>query len=213
MANLNEKKGGNKKALIIGSIAVVIVLIGIAIYFFIQNQHKDERDALAAAETFTSNTAKEKYDKLGNNVTTASLKKVEVTAKEMEAKYQAVYDGIGAKNIKVKNLKSVYDDKANKFNLTYELEMRTSLGKLAPQKYKTTISKQNDDWKIDWKPALIFPGMVKTDKVRITEDSATRGQIVDRNGTPLATKGQFSEAGIVPAKLGEGDEKTKNIQD
>ncbi|MBF2595505.1 penicillin-binding transpeptidase domain-containing protein, partial [Listeria welshimeri] len=50
-------------------------------------------------------------------------------------------------------------------------------------------------------------------KVRITEDSATRGQIVDRNGTPLATKGQFAEAGVVPSKLGEGDEKTKNIQD
>lgn len=212
MANLNGKRSSNKKALIIGSIAVGVVLIGIAIYFFIQNQHKDERDALAAAETFTSNLAKEKYDKLGNNVTTASLKKVEVTAKEMEAKYQAVYGGIGAENIKVKNLKSVYDDNTNKFNLTYELEMRTSLGKLATQKYKTTISKQNDDWKIDWKPALIFPGMVKTDKVRITEDSATRGQIVDRNGTPLATKGQFSEAGIVPAKLGEGDEKTENIQ-
>lgn len=213
MANLNGKKGNNKKALIIGSIAIVIVLIGVAIYFFIQNQHKDEKNALAAAETFTSNIAKEKYDKLGNNVTYASLKKVEVTAKEMEAKYQAVYGGIGAENIKVKNLKSVYDDKENKFNLTYELEMRTSLGKLATQKYKTTISKQNDDWKIDWKPALIFPGMVKTDKVRITEDSATRGQIVDRNGTPLATKGQFAEAGVVPSKLGEGDEKTKNIQD
>lgn len=212
MANLNGKRSSNKKALIIGSIAVGVVLIGIAIYFFIQNQHKDERDALAAAEIFTSNLAKEKYDKLGNNVTTASLRKVEVTAKEMEAKYQAVYGGIGAENIKVKNLKSVYDDNTNKFNLTYELEMRTSLGKLATQKYKTTISKQNDDWKIDWKPALIFPGMVKTDKVRITEDSATRGQIVDRNGTPLATKGQFSEAGIVPAKLGEGDEKTENIQ-
>ncbi|MBC1908021.1 penicillin-binding transpeptidase domain-containing protein, partial [Listeria booriae] len=119
MANLNGKKGNNKKALIIGSIAIVIVLIGVAIYFFIQNQHKDEKNALAAAETFTSNIAKEKYDKLGNNVTNASLKKVEVTAKEMEAKYQAVYGGIGAENIKVKNLQSVYDDKENKFNLTY----------------------------------------------------------------------------------------------
>lgn len=131
----------------------------------------------------------------------------------MEDKYQAVYDGIGAKDIKVKNLKSVYDDKENKFNLTYELEMRTSLGKLATQKYKTTISKQDDDWKIDWKPALIFPGMVKTDKVRITEDEAERGQIVDRNGNPLATTGQFAEAGVVPSKLGEGDEKVKNIAD
>ncbi|NVS34795.1 penicillin-binding transpeptidase domain-containing protein, partial [Listeria monocytogenes] len=182
MASYGGKKRNNKKAIIIGSIAAVVVLAGIAIYFFIQNQHKDEKNALAAAETFTSNIAKEKYDKLGGSVSSESLKKVEFTKKEMEDKYQAVYDGIGAKDIKVKNLKSVYDDQTNKFNLTYELEMRTSLGKLATQKYKTTISKQDDDWKIDWKPALIFPGMVKTDKVRITEDDAERGQIVDRNG-------------------------------
>lgn len=213
MASYGGKKRNNKKAIIIGSIAAVVVLAGIAIYFFIQNQHKDEKNALAAAETFTSNIAKEKYDKLGSSVSSESLKKVEFTKKEMEDKYQAVYDGIGAKDIKVKNLKSVYDDKENKFNLTYELEMRTSLGKLATQKYKTTISKQDDDWKIDWKPALIFPGMVKTDKVRITEDEAKRGQIVDRNGNPLATTGQFAEAGVVPSKLGEGDEKVKNIAD
>ncbi|EAF0745603.1 penicillin-binding transpeptidase domain-containing protein [Listeria monocytogenes] len=213
MASYGGKKRNNKKTIIIGSIAAVVVLAGIAIYFFIQNQHKDEKNALAAAETFTSNIAKEKYDKLGSSVSNESLKKVEFTKKEMEDKYQAVYDGIGAKNIKVKNLKSVYDDKENKFNLTYELEMRTSLGKLATQKYKTTISKQDDDWKIDWKPALIFPGMVKTDKVRITEDDAERGQIVDRNGNPLATTGQFAEAGVVPSKLGEGDEKVKNIAD
>lgn len=213
MASYGGKKRNNKKAIIIGSIAAVAVLAGIAIYFFIQNQHKDEKNALAAAETFTSNIAKEKYDKLGSSVSSESLKKVEFTKKEMEDKYQAVYDGIGAKDIKVKNLKSVYDDKENKFNLTYELEMRTSLGKLATQKYKTTISKQDDDWKIDWKPALIFPGMVKTDKVRITEDEAERGQIVDRNGNPLATTGQFAEAGVVPSKLGEGDEKVKNIAD
>lgn len=43
MANLNGKKGNNKKAIIIGSIVAVVVLAGIAIYFFIQNQHKDEK--------------------------------------------------------------------------------------------------------------------------------------------------------------------------
>lgn len=78
MANLNGKKGNNKKAIIIGSIVAVVVLAGIAIYFFIQNQHKDEKNALAAAETFTSNIAKEKYDKLGSSVSNESLKKSRV---------------------------------------------------------------------------------------------------------------------------------------
>lgn len=207
------KRGITKKQLSLEALPLLSSSQALPFTFSFKINTKMKKNALAAAETFTSNIAKEKYDKLGSSVSSESLKKVEFTKKEMEDKYQAVYDGIGAKDIKVKNLKSVYDDKENKFNLTYELEMRTSLGKLATQKYKTTISKQDDDWKIDWKPALIFPGMVKTDKVRITEDEAERGQIVDRNGNPLATTGQFAEAGVVPSKLGEGDEKVKNIAD
>lgn len=68
MASYGGKKRNNKKAIIIGSIVAIVVLAGIAIYFFIQNQHKDEKNALAAAETFTSNIAKEKYDKLGERI-------------------------------------------------------------------------------------------------------------------------------------------------
>lgn len=37
MASYGGKKRNNKKAIIIGSIAAVAVLAGIAIYFFIQN--------------------------------------------------------------------------------------------------------------------------------------------------------------------------------
>lgn len=43
MASYGGKKRNNKKTIIIGSIAAVVVLAGIAIYFFIQNQHKDEK--------------------------------------------------------------------------------------------------------------------------------------------------------------------------
>lgn len=37
-----------------------------------------KKNALAAAETFTSNIAKEKYDKLGSSVSNESLKKSRV---------------------------------------------------------------------------------------------------------------------------------------
>lgn len=46
------KRGITKKAIIIGSIAAVVVLAGIAIYFFIQNQHKDEKKCFSSRRNF-----------------------------------------------------------------------------------------------------------------------------------------------------------------
>ena len=40
--------------------------------------------------------------------------------------------------------------------------------------------------------------------------AATRGKILDRNGQALATNGNVTQAGLVPGKLGTGDERTAN---
>lgn len=100
MASYGGKKRNNKKAIIIGSIAAVVVLAGIAIYFFIQNQHKDEKNALAAAETFTSNIAKEKYDKLGSSVSSESLKKSNLQRKKWKISIKLFTTGLAQKILK-----------------------------------------------------------------------------------------------------------------
>lgn len=99
MASYGGKKRNNKKAIIIGSIAAVAVLAGIAIYFFIQNQHKDEK-CLAAAETFTSNIAKEKYDKLGSSVSSESLKKSNLQRKKWKISIKLFTTGLAQKILK-----------------------------------------------------------------------------------------------------------------
>ncbi|WP_239257147.1 penicillin-binding protein PBP4(5) [Listeria ilorinensis] len=207
-----RKKAAKKRTgwLIIGSIIVLLAVGSILAYFYL-NSRSEAKDAEAAGEAFTDLLVKEKYDQLGGMVTSKSLQDAGFTKAAMQEKYQTVYDGIGVKNLKVSNLKTT-EDKDGRYQLSYDLDMETSLGKLRTQKYQTTISKDGDTLKVDWKPSLIFPGMVKDDKVRMTTDEAKRGDIVDRNGIPLATIGQFKEAGVVPGKLGDGDEKTKNIQ-
>lgn len=203
-------KQNKKKWWIIGISALIIVLIAGGVTFFVLNKSADKQ-AKNAAEEFTNQLAAQKYTQLGDQVTSKSLKDLGFTKKEMEEKYETIFNGLGVKNIKVSNLNVTPGENSHSYQLTYDLNMQTSLGKLKTQNYKSTISKEDDEWKVDWLPALIFPGMVKDDKVRLLTDEAKRGDIVDRNQKKLATIGNFNEAGIVPEKLGEGDEKTKNI--
>ncbi|EMG29358.1 penicillin-binding protein [Listeria fleischmannii 1991] len=203
-------KQNKKKWWIIGISALIIVLIAGGVTFFVLNKSADKQ-AKDAAEEFTNQLAAQKYTQLGDQVTSKSLKDLGFTKKEMEEKYETIFNGLGVKNIKVSNLNVTPGENSHSYQLTYDLNMQTSLGKLKTQNYKSTISKEDDAWKVDWLPALIFPGMVKDDKVRLLTDEAKRGDIVDRNQKKLATIGNFNEAGIIPEKLGEGDEKTKNI--
>lgn len=42
--------------------------------------------------------------------------------------------------------------------------------------------------------------------------SATRGEIVDRNGHGLANNGEIVNFGVVPKALGEGEQKQEKIK-
>ncbi|AQY49874.1 penicillin-binding protein [Listeria weihenstephanensis] len=209
---VQRQKKNSKKVIWISLIVVVVLaIIGGVTYYFMNSNAKNEKMANAAAENFTTNIKKENFTKLSDDVTKKSLKSSGFTADEMETKYKTVYTGIDARDIKVADLKVTYDDAKKNYKLAYSLEMTTTLGKLAKQKYNATISSEDDDWKVDWQPNLIFPGMVKSDKVRLTTDEAKRGQIQDLNGKGLAINKNVSEAGIVPNDLGEGEAKTKNL--
>ncbi len=50
------------------------------------------------------------------------------------------------------------------------------------------------------------------DTVQLDVTAATRGQILDRNDQPLAKNGDVTQAGLVPGKLGSGDERTTNLE-
>lgn len=64
-------------------------------------------------------------------------------------------------------------------------------------------------WRIEWSPAMIFPGMSAGDKVRVQTVAAERGEIVDRTGEGLAINGSAPQLGIVAGQLGDTADDTK----
>ncbi|ABJ69174.1 cell division protein FtsI [Lacticaseibacillus paracasei] len=199
---------------IIGGVAAAIVIIagGFGLYHWYQG--KTEADAVqATAQTYTQAFAKRQYDKAVKQVDTSHLTGPgwHYTAKTLAARNQAVFDRVGASDIKITNVKTKkYDSKT--YELTFTANMNTKIGKLSAQHYEAPIVKVGDNWRIQWSPRLLFPSMDGKDTVQIDLIAATRGQIYDRNNQFLAKNGDVTQAGLVPGKLGTGADRTANLE-
>ncbi len=199
---------------IIGGVAAAIVIIagGFGLYHWYQG--KTEADAVqATAQTYTQAFAKRQYDKAVKQVDTSHLTGPgwHYTAKTLAARNQAVFDRVGASDIKITNVKTKkYDSKT--YELTFTANMNTKIGKLSAQHYEAPIVKVGDNWRIQWSPRLLFPSMNGKDTVQIDLIAVTRGQIYDRNNQLLAKNGDVTQAGLVPGKLGTGADRTANLE-
>ncbi|MCR1961743.1 penicillin-binding protein [Thomasclavelia cocleata] len=181
--NLSLKKS---KVFIIGVAIIVIVTL----VFFLFNQGKDAGEAV---EEYYSHLVKKDYKKMYAMLTKGSLART--SQKVFETRYENIYDGIEAKNMKVK-INEINDDVVN-----CTISMDTIAGKVS---YDNKITVKNDE--IVFNEKMLFDGIEGENKVRVLTDNASRGKILDRNDKELATIGEAYSVGLVRGKLnGEGD--------
>ena len=181
--NLSLKKS---KVFIIGVAIIVIVTL----VFFLFNQGKDAGEVV---EEYYSHLVKKDYKKMYAMLTKGSLART--SQKVFETRYENIYDGIEAKNMKVK-INEIND---NVVNCT--ISMDTIAGKVS---YDNKITVKNDE--IVFNEKMLFDGIEGENKVRVLTDNASRGKILDRNDKELATIGEAYSVGLVRGKLnGEGD--------
>lgn len=214
-----RKRNTRKRNIIIATSFLFLVGLSILISFFMYKNIQSKKDeefktASKVAENFTNTIKNQNFEALPKLVTKQSLKNNEYTEDELISKYDNIFSGIEASKITISDVsvtKKEEDELDYKFS--YKLTMNTSLGPLDEQNYSGVISKEHEEWKINWKPNLIFPTMKKDDSIKITTDKASRGQILDKNGLSLATFKQFPEVGMIPGKLGTGKEKEQKIKE
>lgn len=206
----NHRKKGS--GIYIASAAVLVLAAGGGYYYY----HKTQ-EALAISEgektiqQFVDRLENGDYKKAMSLTQIDSKTKNALSEKEALEKYQNIYGSVNVKGLEISDL-DIAKKENNTYSFSYKAKMNTSLGELKNLSYHGTLSKDNGTFKINWQPDLIFPQMEGTDKVSLTSEDAKRGDILDRNGKPLATTGKLKQLGVVPSKLGEGDEKTANIQ-
>ncbi|KAF1295276.1 penicillin-binding protein [Enterococcus sp. JM4C] len=206
---MNRKPKRSKGPWLIGAALVVLIAAGGAGFVWYQKD-QNEKASQTAITQFTQAIEKEDFEKLEKLVSKDSAKDSGYKPKEVVEKYQTVFTGISAQSLKISDVKTVKKDQTVQF--TYQMQMTTPLGELAPQSYKGSLVKEGDDYKVKWQPNLIFPEMEKEDKVSYALTEAVRGEITDRNNNKLAQNARLNQLGVVPSALGEGDEKTKKIK-
>lgn len=211
MERRSKKKSNKTIILAISGVVVLAAAVGGYVVYGTWQKKQELNKAEKSAKAFLNNLSKQEFDQFSDLLDEPSVKDSGYENKQVIEKYQTIFSGIQAEGIKSKEVK-VKQEKEGEYTFTYKLDMTTPLGKLNDLSYKTTIKKVDQQYKINWAPNLIFPEMSGQDKISIGIDEANRGEIVDRNGEGLAVNQAFDQVGIVPGKLGEGQEKTDNIK-
>ena len=209
-----EKPAKKPKRFVWLALPAALLVLGGGYYgYTVYQDRQEEAAAKKALTSFIDALADQKYSDLPAFVSEDSLASTGFTADEVSAKYEAIFTGIGAESFKASGIEVTPNDKdSDQFNFQYNGSLTTSLGELTELSYSGTITVADNEAKIDWSPQLIFPGMEGQDKVSISVDNATRGEILDRNNEPLAENGTLYQLGVVPGQLGTGDEKNANIK-
>lgn len=211
-SDTHRKKGKGSGIFYLAGAAILILAAGDGYYYYHQTQ-----EALAISEgektiqQFIDRLNTGDYKKAMSYTQIDSKEKAALSEKEALEKYQNIYGSVNVKGLEISGLE-ITKQKSNTYSFSYKAKMNTSLGELKDLSYKGTLSKDKEQFKINWQPNLIFPQMKGTDKVSLVSEEAKRGDILDRNGKPLATTGMLKQLGIVPGKLGSGDEKAANIK-
>src|SRR3990170_3636331 len=85
--------------------------------------------------------------------------------------------------------------------VTYRTERVGDLTRAVQLSLVLEGEKQEARWRIDWSPTAILPTLTPGRLVRMTRLATTRGRIVARDGTELATFGEATEVGVIPGQI------------
>lgn len=169
-------------------------------------------------------TASERFDqyiKLWNEKKFTSMydmlstsAKETITKDEFVKRYEAIYDGISAKNLKVtfkEPTEKEEKDEQEKVTYSFSLAMDTVAGKVDFEDETEIVKEKRDkeeNWYISWTPSMIFPQLKEGQEVKVSTIPAVRGQIFDQNDKGLAINGTAYQVGIVPGELPEARQET-----
>ena len=192
----------NKKVLI-GIIATVSIIVIAVTTIIIITLNKTKITPEEIWQRYISNINEGKYEENYELLTEAS--KQNISKEKFIERNKNIYEGIGMNNMQIEI--TTVEEQEEITKIRYKTNMETNAGNVEFLYTADLIKDKEKGYLIDWESNLIFPELDDTDKVRIKNISAERGEIRDKNGVVLAGQGKVSSVGIVPGKIGENKEE------
>jgi len=187
-------------------------LICMALFLLVLSGCKKEEDQPEDVfESYVGYWLQGRYDQMYELISESAKKAI--TRDEFAARYTSIYEGIEMNNLSIAPILPAEKPESGASDIHtfhYRLKMDTVAGPIAIDgAVQIARNKETDhEWKVKWKPSLLFPSMEQGDKVNVRTLKAERGAIYDRFGRELAMNGSIEVLGIVPGKLGEDRENT-----
>lgn len=166
----------------------------------------DINKAEKAFNNFTEKWTEADYAAMYEMLTNES--KEYISEEDFVSRYTNIFSAIDAKNLSFEvNGDKVKDD--DSVTIPFTLNMDAITGNLSIDDFKISLTKQDGQYKINWDEGLIFPEMLKDDKLRVSITPATRGSIFDKNGKTLAVDGPKFTVGIYPTNFNKSNVEEK----
>ncbi|MCF7757881.1 penicillin-binding transpeptidase domain-containing protein [Paenibacillus xylanexedens] len=197
---------------------------GIGMYLYMQNNKEAEAKPQTTVNQYIEHLQKKEFDQLYTLMTPASVQESGMNKEQFVEKYNAIYSGMEVSTVKAEvkpvdvaetasdgSKTDAEKQNPDTYEVDYKLQLTTFLGEVSETHTLKLVRHELEDggknWQINWQPSLLLNDMVKGSKVRVRTLFPDRGDIVDRDGLPLATKGTMNEWGIVPEKLGDNPDQ------
>ena len=214
-----QRRGRNRKR---RSIKVIIGIFSILLFFVIvvmgislienkvvkienQKESKNPEKLLKSPEEllklYYARIADKEYEEMYEMLNEQSRESI--TKEAFVLRNQNIYEGIEATDIQLVINEITDTDEGTV--ISYKVTMNTLAGKISflNQSVFEPCKEGAYPYGLVWHDSMIIPELAATDKVRVSEQVAKRGDILDRNGEILAGMGTASTVGLVPGKMNE----------
>lgn len=180
----------------IGFILTIVLLVGVAAGC---SNDPTPQDRLA---DYVKLWNQQKFDKMYAFLSKDAKKSI--SQKDFVNRYQKIYKDLQLTDLKVTFNKPKDDKQAKESsaNYTYSAKMNSIAGEIQFSN-KAFLKKEDKNWYINWDSTYIFPQLKKGTRISVANSSPTRGELLDRNGNPMAVNGQVYQVGVVPGKMAE----------
>ncbi|MBM6614380.1 penicillin-binding transpeptidase domain-containing protein [Desemzia sp. RIT804] len=199
-----------------GIVLVVLVAVIGGIGWMAWSYFNGKGSDLAAAEEkskeFIGYLEEQDFSELANTATESTLVDAGYTREQLTELYQTTFDEMQISNVEVTNFLFNENETDDRYEFSYQLNLTSPIGTVEELAYSSFLTKDADgEFTVDWNPNLILPGMEPGDTVDAQFSKGERGNILDRDGDPLAIAGTWLQAGLHPSLLGEGEVRTENL--
>lgn len=192
--------------IIVTLLILLAALAGAFLFFQIQNKLTSKKKPDVLFSEYMDRLKQSDYQTMYGMLSDQS--RLNISEEDFIARNKNIYEGLEVSDIKVEITTVEYEDK--KATLSYRMDLKTMAGNISFKNKAEYEKDKKNGYQLSWSDSLIFPELLKSDKVRISVDKAVRGNIFDRNGSLLAGKGTASAIGLVPGKMSE--EATSDLE-